>query len=1149
MRQIPVILCLFAVLLVPISAFAQSSDRITILDDFGSYSTGEPLFIYGQIASISDNAFLIMQILNPEGDLCQIQQLVPLSSGVFITDLIPLKGRICGIPGEYEIKLFYGDYTKSTTFTVSPTTPYLEPTTNQKIALAQNLIQNHTSAIGDLFGITPPSADSDSTDLSELESSYVDLWKEFFTDDLVYEVNPLIRPAVSSSLNSVQNLLSDDEISFEISKSIDELIFAAVFYYEIGDKAKSIGLLTDAFVEIRNVNPDKVSAKRTLTFDELESALLNLMKKSDTVMSKPVKVEVAFIFARGTAPIYSEEITLLVDILSKSRYLDVVSRKQSDLYRLVQNDWESLKGSLMGKETIEELIALSPRVSDLHQASLLLRELDNVDRFISADSEQDSDLANLIRPDWDRLERDLALATSVSDILDSESKISQMVQVIDISTRISKSIEISQSNGITTGLVSEWGNLLERVGNADSLDEILTVIIEFDESLTELREKRNPLVVLEFEYKSMRDKAELQADYQNLFLINNALKILKTAKAMESGNPSITRIDRIEILLSWASDIAPKIKADLDSYNKDAYKVRASDILQRAKSLENLVELSLTKNRFLPNYIEFTETFTEKIDNARDLVIKNDLDQADRMVRDLFDEWTTVSKAYADDPHGSDVGYTVDELKRIEFRKRLDAFSNMVSTFYHADFSPYLGEYQQKMNDANDLIQRANFIDTESKISEIGNYLSEHLTLDARNIIYDISYDSEKTIWVISGATEKSVFDRRENLYVTVYNMDGSTHSSLEFTDTREGNFYTQWFAPTEPGLYVVMLQYKASKASQIVHVEEEFDYQYSPSDLSMVELAREFEELESFSERFGSTEFKNNPRFTAIINQIESAFKDRNAKVVGDNIQQLKTAIERYLPVRSRTEIIEAVYDNDLLLISGAVQKAVAFREDLFIDVYNQKGELIREIAIKDKYSGQFSEEISLPLDPGMYVIQLQYHDVTVTDFFNVSDTMNKSAKPKFVAQDKTIQPEPKLVILDKTIQPEPKRVILDKTIQPKLKLVILDKVIQPKPPSTTTATVSIPVGTSIPGCEDARECYLPFETTVTVGTTVSWINNDTSSHTVTAGSPANGPSAAFDSSLLFANDSYSFTFEDTGSYDYYCMLHPWMIGHVNVI
>ena len=447
MGRTPVVLSLFVLLLMPVYASAQTPDRIIILENFGSYESGEPLFVYGQIANLLDDSFLIMQIINPQGDLCQIQQLMQLPNGAFITDVIPLKGRICGISGEYEIKLFYGDYSKSTTFIVSSDS-FSEPDKEQLILSAQNLIISHSNVMGKLFDISPPFSNSTSNDLSQLESDFVGLWSEFFVDDLIIEIDPLIRPAVSSSLDSVQKLLDDDEISFEIAKSIDETIFASIFYYEIGDKTKAIDLLTDAFVDVKNVNPEKATNQRAPTFDELEETLLNLMKKSDTVMSKSVKTEVGFIFARGTAPVYSDEIGELIDVLSKSRYLDVVSRKQSDLYRLVQNDWESLKPSLMAKESIDELTSSSIRVTELHQAAILLRELDNVDRFISSDSEENSDLANLIEPDWSALERDLALASSVKDILESELKIHQMVQVIDISSRISKSVEISQTAGV-----------------------------------------------------------------------------------------------------------------------------------------------------------------------------------------------------------------------------------------------------------------------------------------------------------------------------------------------------------------------------------------------------------------------------------------------------------------------------------------------------------------------------------------------------------------------------------------------------------------------------------------------------------------------------------------------------------------------------
>ncbi len=984
MVRIPIVLGIFVILLMPVYASAQTPDRITVLENFGHHDRGEPIFVYGQIASMLDDSFLIMQIFNPQGDLCQIQQLMPLPDGAFITDAIPLNGRICGIPGEYEIKLFYGDYSKSTAFTVSSDS-FSEPSNKQAIVLAKDLVSDHASFIANIHDILSPAPILMPESVSELESVYVNMLGEYFADDLIFEINPLIRPAVSSSLDSVQHLQNEDEISLEIAKSIDKIIFASVFYYEIGDKAKAIDLLTDAFVDVRNVNPDKASVTRTPTFDELEETLLNLMKKSDTVMSKSIKHEVGFIFARGTAPIHTDDITELIDILSKSRYLDVVSRKQSDLYKMVQNDWSSLKSSLVGKESIADLISSSAQVAELHHAAILLRELDTVDRFISSDMEENGDLANLIMPNWLSLERDLQLATSVDDILESESEINQMVQIIDISSRISKSVEISQASGVNSALTDDWKLLLERVDNADSIDDILEIVSEFDKSMNELREKRNPLMVLEFQYESMKEKAELQSDYENLFLIDNALKILDTARQMESGNPSIMRIDRIEVLLTWVSEISPGIKADLDSYNKDVYKIRASDILQRAKSLENLVDLSLTKNRFLPNYVEFTETFNEKIDNVRDLVIKNDLAEADILVRDLFDEWTVISQAYADDPNGSENGYTLDELKRIEFRKKLDSFSNMVSTFYTAGFSEHVDEYNKKMNDAHDLIQIANFVDAESKILEISTYLSEHLTLHNSGIVYDISFDSTKNTWIINGAVEKSVSDRRENLYVTVYGMDGTSHSGLEFTDTRQGNFFTQWIAPTDPGLYVVMLQYKDSKASQIVNVEHEFAYKYSESDLDMVELAREFEELKSFAQKFGGDVFTENPGFASVINEITFAFADKDAKQVDENLDELKILVERYLPVRSKVAVIEAVYDVDKLIVSGAVQKTLAFREDLFVNVFDQKGNVVEEIALKDSSSGLFTEVISRSFDSGVYVAQLQYHDVIVTDFFSV--------------------------------------------------------------------------------------------------------------------------------------------------------------------
>ena len=103
-------------------------------------------------------------------------------------------------------------------------------------------------------------------------------------------------------------------------------------------------------------------------------------------------------------------------------------------------------------------------------------------------------------------------------------------------------------------------------------------------------------------------------------------------------------------------------------------------------------------------------------------------------------------------------------------------------------------------------------------------------------------------------------------------------------------------------------------------------------------------------------------------------------------------------------------------------------------------------------------------------------------------------------------------------------------------------------EPAGPMTHTVDMPAGTSVPGCEETNECYIPENITINAGDTVEWVNLDTAAHTVTSGTPARGPSGVFDSSLVMGSASYSHTFEEAGTYDYFCMVHPWMIGSVTV-
>src|SRR5215207_1956496 len=73
----------------------------------------------------------------------------------------------------------------------------------------------------------------------------------------------------------------------------------------------------------------------------------------------------------------------------------------------------------------------------------------------------------------------------------------------------------------------------------------------------------------------------------------------------------------------------------------------------------------------------------------------------------------------------------------------------------------------------------------------------------------------------------------------------------------------------------------------------------------------------------------------------------------------------------------------------------------------------------------------------------------------------------------------------------------------------------------------------------------YNPNPIEIEVGDTVTWINNDSSPHTVTTSSS----NSNFDSDVLRRGETFSFTFDREGEYPYFCTLHPSMVGTIVVL
>ena len=94
----------------------------------------------------------------------------------------------------------------------------------------------------------------------------------------------------------------------------------------------------------------------------------------------------------------------------------------------------------------------------------------------------------------------------------------------------------------------------------------------------------------------------------------------------------------------------------------------------------------------------------------------------------------------------------------------------------------------------------------------------------------------------------------------------------------------------------------------------------------------------------------------------------------------------------------------------------------------------------------------------------------------------------------------------------------------------------------------VQIPSGSAE---SEASAHFLPSEISIRPGDKVEWGNTDTIDHTITSGTLETGIDEKFDSGFMGPGSRFTvmFTEEDLGEIKYFCKLHPWMIGIINVV
>jgi plastocyanin len=91
---------------------------------------------------------------------------------------------------------------------------------------------------------------------------------------------------------------------------------------------------------------------------------------------------------------------------------------------------------------------------------------------------------------------------------------------------------------------------------------------------------------------------------------------------------------------------------------------------------------------------------------------------------------------------------------------------------------------------------------------------------------------------------------------------------------------------------------------------------------------------------------------------------------------------------------------------------------------------------------------------------------------------------------------------------------------------------------PGGPSSSIAIPAGAAVLG----TSAYAPDALNVDAGTTVTWLNSDSVSHTSTSNA------AGWNSGEVAPGGQFSVAFPTPGTFPYHCTIHPGMVGTVVV-
>ena len=679
-----------------------------------------------------------------------------------------------------------------------------------------------------------------------------------------------------------------------------------------------------------------------------------------------------------------DDVGFLLQILQDISFLENLDESK---YFPIQHEWKTTKRDLKIQSSITELLSFKEKLRKIYNTVLLMQSSENITTRIS-DKESLPHLKSILKPKWSPVKSGIANAKSTDDVLKYELEIQYMEKILDHGLRLyDKTNYLKANRQIDPTVTHIWSSFLGSIGESTSITSAHLHLSEYAKKFSEAEDKL--ITTSESKYQEhMKNSQELGLDEQTKE-VEKILDSLRMAKSIKEANKNPFDFSNDEIVnhvLLKSGTKFSEIDSKIKYYHSDEYQKNKDELKKKSLQLQRIIDDSYDE---MPVYHDALYRIENRLSYSK-AIDPMEIEKTQRLTSALFSELENLYKEYTFvknySPIYESTQLSTNDKKTIYF-ELLDDILKILDAYDDSSFDQYREEFYLMMSDAQKSIEIGSFKSGHEKTYDALKFLKNNLLGNDPRIIFNVSFDDSQNLWSIDGGVYKHSFNSRDKLSFVLDDVDGNRIGELVFLNTKHGEFNVLWHKDVPPGLYIAKISHGNSHDYQLVSIQNKHGTEFSQKEIEIMDLASQYEKLESFLYLFGGNNYKQyDSKFTSIIQTIQHKLKEGTTSDAQKNINELKKVTQRYLPISSPDAIVKADYANNMILISGKVSKLVDFREELFVSIFDENGKRIYEKIIYDDSKGNFEFLLTKPAQPGLAVVQLEYHDFVATDIVSIT-------------------------------------------------------------------------------------------------------------------------------------------------------------------